>query len=107
MAAMVAHAAGESSPLYEDLLDFDAIFTGSTVVILGVHNENKLIKVEELLSENHIQYVAIEEPDTPYNGQLMAIGLVPIERSKVADILRPLQTLKTLILPKGDDDPEC
>lgn len=46
-------------------------------VVLGARNEKKLKTLRDRLSFAGIGHVAIVEPDPPYSGQLMAIGLFP------------------------------
>lgn len=46
-------------------------------IVLGARNESRLLKLERALREAGVPHVAVREPDSPYNGQLMAVGLVP------------------------------
>lgn len=48
-------------------------------VVLGVPNQRALLRVEKRLLDAGIRHVAVREPDAPWNGQLMTIGLWPIE----------------------------
>ena len=112
MAAMITHAAGESAALYTGNSDSTFYtgdddyytFMGSVAVVLGVDNVAQLLKTSRKLSECNIPYVGVRESSPPYDGAYMALGLVPIERDKVAGLLKDLQTLKTLILPDDVDD---
>lgn len=65
----------------------------TTVVILGARNENKLARLEARLLEHGIAHVAIREPDEPYNGQLMSIGLVPAVREQVLQYVNDFHML--------------
>jgi hypothetical protein len=94
---MVTHAAGESASLYED--PYDGRFRGATAVVLEAKNEEHLERIESLLQQLKIRYVAVHEPGAPYLGQFMAIGLVPVERESVSEDLRGFQTLKVLDNP--------
>jgi hypothetical protein len=96
--AMIVHAAGESGSRYQD--PEDGRFKGATAVVLGVPNEAELKRVERKLWRNGVQYVAVHEPDPPYNGEFMAIGLVPTDRALVLDALREFQVLYELKPPK-------
>lgn len=49
----------------------------ATAVVLGARNESKLLSLERLLADHCVPHIAVREPDEPWNGQLMAIGLVP------------------------------
>jgi peptidyl-tRNA hydrolase len=84
-AAQVTHAAGESFAMF--VLD-EAVhhhskrlknLSGTIAVVLGVPNERALKAVEKKLLLFGIRHVAVREPDEPWNGQLMAIGLWPRE----------------------------
>ncbi len=87
-AAQVTHAAGESFAQWMECwtrLDrlarpkptFRAVPTGTTAIVLGVPNERALKALERKLRDNCINHVAVREPDAPWNGQLMTIGLWP------------------------------
>lgn len=93
LASQIVHAAGESVASYETGA---CEFYGATAVILEVKDEAKLLDVMYLLRDNGIQHVRINEDSLPYNGALMAIGVIPQERGKVGQLLKDLQTLKTL-----------
>jgi hypothetical protein len=51
-------------------------------VVLHTASEAELLALEKALIEAGIGHKAIREPDPPYFGQLMAIGLEPQPRSK-------------------------
>ena len=74
-AAMMVHAAGESSP--------GNLPPGTFAVVLAVHDEAALARVQEVLERKGVEFVAIHEPDEPYNGQLMALGLKPKLKGEV------------------------
>lgn len=97
LAAMVCHAAGESGAMYEHL--HNERFRGATAVVLEVANENGLLKVIRRLNKHQILHIVVRESDPPYDGQWMAIGLVPVEREKVEHILREYQLLKPAYEP--------
>jgi len=69
----VAHAAGES-------IIEAPIPTTTKAVLLHVKNEAELLEQEKLLKDKSIEHVSIREPDAPYDGALMAIGLSPSTR---------------------------
>lgn len=91
---MITHAAGESAPLYQD--PEDGRFRHAVAVVLEAKNEHDLLRIDEYLFSNHIQRVVVFETGGPYDGQAMAIGLVPVERDAVSAKLAHLQTLKKL-----------
>jgi hypothetical protein len=71
--AQTIHAAGESSP--------GNLPNNTYAVALGVSDELELLALEDVLLREGVAHHSIREPDAPYNGALMAIGLVPQERS--------------------------
>jgi len=66
---MLVHAAGESSP--------GGLPPGTHAVVLAVPNEPALRAVAARLKLAQVEHVVIDEPDPPFNGELMAIGLAP------------------------------
>ena len=73
--AQTIHAAGES---------VDGPVPPTThAVALDAANEGDLLDLEAKLKHLGIQFVAIREPDAPYNNQLMAIGIQPQVRGKI------------------------
>jgi peptidyl-tRNA hydrolase len=84
MAAMVTHAAGESASLYQDR--YDGRFRGATAVVLEVEDQDGLEKAVGKLFNAGVPYVTVYERGGPYDGQFMAIGVVPTERDKVAPV---------------------
>lgn len=85
-AAQLVHAAGESSP--------GNLPQGTCAVVLTVPNETKLIELEFKLRLAGILLRMIREPDAPWNGQAMAIGICPIIKDKVKKYLSNLPLLK-------------
>jgi hypothetical protein len=63
------------------------------VVVLGERDESRLARVLRRLQRAGVPHVAIHEPDAPYAGALMAIGLVPAPRALVAGHVRECQLL--------------
>jgi hypothetical protein len=86
LAAQLIHAAGESG----------AGQLGLYAVALAVHGEAELRLVEDRLRFLEIPHRAIREPDPPWCGQLMAIGVVPMARDdrRLQRALRRLPLLK-------------
>ena len=50
-------------------------------MVLAVKTEEELLAVEQKLLELSIPHRAIREPDAPWNGQLMSIGLIPSKKT--------------------------
>jgi len=71
-AAMIAHAAGESSPgnLPKETFAF----------VLAVPNRDALEGLAAKLAASGIAHARIEEPDAPWSGELMALGVVPARK---------------------------
>jgi peptidyl-tRNA hydrolase len=86
LAAQVTHAAGASSPGNLPL--------NTTAVVLGVDSEQHLKEEEERLSREGVVFSAVREPDPPYNGQLMAIGVRPNERRNLEKYFEHLKLLR-------------
>lgn len=73
--AQLVHAAGESSP--------GGIPDGTYAVVLAAKSEMQLLALEQRLLAKNIPHAAIREPDAPWFGRLMAIGIAPCDRSLV------------------------
>lgn len=86
VAAQLVHAAGESNPEGQH----------SYAVVLSVSSEDRLIDIEKKLCEAEILHKAVREPDAPYNGELMAIGINPLLRSENRDFRRIVSGIKLL-----------
>ena len=69
--AQLVHAAGESSP--------GQLPDGTTAVVLGAKGVAHLEHLERKLLRLDIPHQSIREPDAPWNGELMAIGILPVE----------------------------
>jgi hypothetical protein len=85
-AAQIAHAAGESSP--------GGLASGTYAVVLGVTDEATLASVCVRLEAAGIASVKIYEPDAPFHGALMAVGVVPRKKSEVQRTLSSLPLLR-------------
>jgi len=82
---MLVHAAAESSK---------GTTTGTHAVVLGAPSEDTLLELEKRLQRNNIPHTAFREPDPPYNGSLMSIGIEPVEdRRMVRRYLKGLSLL--------------
>lgn len=74
LAAQIIHAAGESSP--------GSLPSGTIAVALQTSSK-KLYQLEEILIRDKIPHEAIREPDFPWNGELVAIGVYPDTKEKL------------------------
>ncbi len=74
--AQLLHAAGESftTPNSRD---------GPTYAVALECSQRDLIKLEQRLLQDGIPHVAIREPDPPFLGELMAIGIQPDDKEKL------------------------
>jgi hypothetical protein len=71
--AQTIHAAGESSP--------GNLPSDTRAVALHARDEAELLALEQALTDAGFVFSAIREPDPPWNGALMAIGLAPQPRT--------------------------
>lgn len=84
LAAQLVHAAGESGPTEP----------GTHAVVLSAKDQNHLLKIERQLTNHNIQHHSVREPDAPYYGELMAIGIFPIcDRSLLKPVVKKLRLL--------------
>ena len=87
IAAQLVHAAGESAP--------GNLPSGTHAVVLGVKNEAALHEVERRLFQFGIAHHAIREPDAPWSGALMALGIPPMVPTKqLRKVTKKLRLLK-------------
>lgn len=73
LAAQVIHAAGESTD--------GPVPSGTHAVALAAPSEEALERIEQRLIEHDVPHTSIREPDAPWNGALMAIGIRPMPQS--------------------------
>lgn len=86
MFAQLIHAAGESSP--------GDLSPGTYAIALAAKSEIQLLALERRLISQNIPHAAIREPDAPWDGQLMAIGIAPCDRSIVRKEVSQLPLIK-------------
>jgi len=85
-AAQLIHAAGESSPGNLDSRTF--------AFALVVNNEEELKNLSYDLFMAGIPHKSILEPDAPWNGQIMAIGVCPAPRKELKKFFSKLKLLR-------------
>lgn len=78
------HAAGRSAT---------ELVHGARAVVLAARDEEHLAAIERRLSFDGVAHSAIREPDPPWNGALMAIGLRPTLDAPSSRLLRRLPLL--------------
>lgn len=87
LAAQLIHAAGESAG--------GRLPAGTRAIALAARDEAHLRLIEGELLRLGIRHVAIREPDAPWHGALLAIGLAPVaERKQVAGVTGGLPLLR-------------
>ena len=96
LAAMVTHAAGESSSLYTNH-GRQGRFRGATAVVLEAENEQDLKILLKFLKLNKVKHVPIIESEGPYAEQLMAVGIMPIQRKLGNKLFAGSKTLKSCL----------
>lgn len=85
-AAMLIHAAGESS---------DRVPSGTIAVALTAESELELLGLARKLTELGVAHVTIHEGEGPYEGQAMAIGIEPtVERLRIRKVTSHLPCVK-------------
>lgn len=93
LAAQLIHAAGESAAAGERALE--AVPMHTIAVALAARDEAQLHDLEAELRRLAIAHRAIREPDPPWHGALMAIGLAPVaDRGRVRPVTGGLSLLR-------------
>ena len=84
LTAQLVHAAGETGPSNP----------GTHAVVLSAKDEKHLLQIERQLTRLKIKHHSIREPDYPWNGEIMAIGLYPTsDRVLVKPVTKKLKLL--------------
>jgi len=87
-AAMLIHAAGESSRLIEHLP------TNTYAVALQATGDQLLYLEQDLIKLAFRHVVVVETPPSKWSGQKMSIGIQPLPKSVIGPLLRHLKTLR-------------
>lgn len=99
LAAQLIHAAGESSP--------GALPRGTKAVALAARDQYALERVALKLRRLGLPHHPIHEPDAPWNGALMAIGIPPVTRPPTTRagvaLRRVLRRLPLLLSPQPNE----
>jgi hypothetical protein len=85
-AAQLIHAAGHSSP--------GKLPEGTYAIALSCANEEELRALSDRLEAAGLHPHRINEPDEPFNGQLMALGLPPSYKSTYRRYVSNLPLIK-------------
>jgi len=101
IAAQVTHAAGESFGKWGLYFASGHITPGTslvrgeptTAVVLQADDNAHIKRIRRKLANTKVRFVPIYEPDTPWNGQLMAIGILPGEKEDLKHHFKGLQLL--------------
>lgn len=93
LAAMIVHAAGESA----QLCGASAAGPPTHAVALTA-SEAELCALARELERGGVPFVFVREPDEPWRGAPMAIGVAPMPRGRVRRLLAHLP------LVRGKDD---
>lgn len=83
---MLVHAAGESSP--------GNLAKNTHAVVLTAKSEDELREIAAQLKSKGVAFVEIIEPDAPYDGALMALGLIPGKKEALRRHLSSLPCLR-------------
>lgn len=86
-AAQLIHAAGHSSP-------GTSLPSGTYAIALSCQDEAELREISTRLDAAGIHHHRICEPDAPFNGQLMALGLPPAYKSTYRRYISNLPLIK-------------
>jgi len=84
--AQIIHAAGESSP--------GNLPEGTYAVSLTARDEVHLSLIAKKLRLAGVEFTMIREPDAPYLGALMALGLHPKRKEEIRRHVSELPKLK-------------
>lgn len=80
------HAAGESSP--------GNLASGTYAVVLTVRDEVQLTLLAKKLRLAGVEFTMIREPDAPYCGALMSLGIKPARKEALRRHLSQLPLLR-------------
>lgn len=92
IAANIVHATGESTALWLALTS-EGWPENMHAVVVTVPDEDALRRLDHKLWEARVPRARIHEPDAPYDGQMMALGLFP---GRKEDLRRHLSSLPLL-----------
>ena len=85
--AQTIHAAGESCE--------GPLPSGTHAIALSARNESHLEEIASRLWEAEIPHTVITEPDAPYDGQVMAVGIWPTsDRDRIRRVTSSLPLVR-------------
>lgn len=85
MAAQTIHAAGESS---------SSLLSSDTRAVALAASSDQLAALEAALAAAGVPHAAIREPDSPYCGALVAIGIAPASKVALHPFVRHLRLVR-------------
>lgn len=85
LAAQLIHAAGESSP---------GNLPEGTIAVALTADIQKLHQLEDRLIKDNVPHKAIREPDAPWCGALLAIGVFPDSKNNLKKYFSQLPLVK-------------
>ena len=96
LAAQVTHAAGASAARWGFQSDAPRGLPEDThAVVLSVPGEPELHVIAAALRAAGVRLLEVREPDPPWDGALMALGLLPVrDRSSIRQVLSRLPLLR-------------
>lgn len=83
---MIIHAAGESSP--------GGLTPDTYAVALTARDEAALASVSSRLRDRGVPLTEVREPNAPYDGALMALGLAPARKEVLRRLVSSLPLLR-------------
>lgn len=83
--AQIVHAAGETG---------GNLPKGTIAIALSAEDEESLLSIEKKLIQCGVPHIAVREPDAPFFGALMAIGVCPGPKSKLKKLFSNLPLIK-------------
>lgn len=101
--AQLSHAAAESMASWlkreawsaRELYDIYFPYTADmTVVVLSVADRLALRRLARKLLKKKVDFHLVKEPDAPWHGQEMAIGVWPGERDRLEPFFKKLNTFQ-------------
>lgn len=84
--AQIVHAAGESIDT--------RVPEGTHAVVLTAADERRLVQLADALRTAGVEFTAIFEPDPPFDGALMALGVAPRRKEELRRHLSALPLLR-------------
>jgi hypothetical protein len=62
----------------------------TTVLVFGARDERELLRTAQRLDTANIEFHLVREPDAPWSGAAMALGVYPVLETLRANVVRYL-----------------